>query len=117
VKGFGIGVSIIEPGLIKTQFGETAVGSIEEATSDDGPYAKFNAAVAASTANAYDGAMSRLAAPPDAVARAVQRAITSRRPKPRYVITVGARLMLGVHSMLPARGWDAMMRSQFPQPR
>ena len=117
VKGFGIGVSIIEPGLIKTQFGETAVGSIHEATSDDGPYAKFNQAVAASTANAYGGAMSRLAAPPDSVARAVQRAITSRRPRPRYVITLGARVMLAAHGLLPARGWDAMMRSQFPQPR
>src|SRR5947209_2812368 len=91
VKGFGIGVSIIEPGLIKTQFGETAVGTIDGATSEDGPYAKFNAAVAASTANAYSGAMSRLAAPPDAVARAVERAITSRHPRPRYVITIGAR--------------------------
>ena len=117
VKGFGIGVSIIEPGLIKTQFGETAVGSIHEATSDDGPYAKFNQAVAASTANAYGGAMSRLAAPPDSVARGVQRAITSRRPRPRYVITLGARVMLAAHGLLPARGWDAMMRSQFPQPR
>ena len=117
VKGFGIGVSIIEPGLIRTQFGETAVGSIHEATSDDGPYAKFNQAVAASTANAYGGAMSRLAAPPDSVARAVQRAITSRRPRPRYVITLGARVMLAAHGLLPARGWDTMMRSQFPQPR
>jgi len=117
VKGFGIGVSIIEPGLIKTQFGETAVGSIHEPTSDDGPYAKFNQAVAASTANAYGGAMSRLAAPPDSVARAVQRAITSRRPRPRYVITLGARVMLAAHGLLPARGWDTMMRSQFPQPR
>ena len=117
VKGFGIGVSIIEPGLIKTQFGETVVGSIYEATSDDSPYAKFNQAVGASTANAYWGAMSRLAAPPDSVARAVQRAITSRRPRPRYVITLGARVMLAAHGLLPARGWDAMMRSQFPQPR
>jgi len=117
VKGFGIGVSIIEPGLIRTQFGETAVGSIHEATSDDGPYAKFNQAVAASTANAYGGAMSRLAAPPDSVARAVERAITSRRPRPRYVITLGARVMLAAHGLLPARGWDTMMRSQFPQPR
>src|SRR5205807_2352565 len=117
VRGFGIDVSIIEPGLIKTQFGETAVGSIDEATSDDGPYAEFNRAVAASTANAYGGAMSRLAAPPDAVARAVERAITSRRPRPRYVITLGARVMLAAHGLLPARGWDTMMRSQFPQPR
>src|SRR3989454_11951742 len=89
-KGFGVGVSIIEPGLIKTQFGETAVGSIHEATSDEGPYASFNQAVAASTASAYDGAMGRLAASPDRVARAIERAITSRRPRPRYGITAGA---------------------------
>src|SRR3989441_12725057 len=91
VRGFGIDVSIIEPGLIRTQFGETAVGSIHEATSDDGPYAKFNQAVAASTANAYGGAMSRLAAPPDSVARAVPRAITRRPPRPRHAVTLRGR--------------------------
>jgi NADP-dependent 3-hydroxy acid dehydrogenase YdfG len=39
VRGFGIDVVVIEPGLIKTQFGETAVGSIDGAA-QDGPYAK-----------------------------------------------------------------------------
>ena len=39
VKGFGVDVSIIEPGLIKTQFAETAVGSVSH---EDGPYAEFN---------------------------------------------------------------------------
>src|SRR3954463_518450 len=31
VAGFGIGVTIIEPGLIKTEFGNAAVGSLEPA--------------------------------------------------------------------------------------
>jgi NAD(P)-dependent dehydrogenase (short-subunit alcohol dehydrogenase family) len=114
VRGFGIGVSIIEPGLIKTEFGRTAVDSIG---SDDGPYADFNQAVAAKTANAYEGPMARIGASPDAVARAVERAITSRRPRPRYVITAGARALLALHGVLPDRAWDGMMRSQFPQPR
>ena len=61
--------------------------------------------------------MSRMAAAPDAVARVIQRAIESRRPRPRYVVTVGARAMLLTRRLLPDRGWDAMMRSQFPQPR
>jgi NAD(P)-dependent dehydrogenase (short-subunit alcohol dehydrogenase family) len=113
VRGFGIGVSLIEPGLIKTRFGQTAVGSIG---SSDGPYAKFNEAVAATTANAYDGAMARMATSPDAVARAVERAITSRRPRPRYVVTLGARMLLATHALVPDRGWDAMMRMQYPQP-
>jgi NAD(P)-dependent dehydrogenase (short-subunit alcohol dehydrogenase family) len=113
VRGFGIDVSIIEPGLIKTEFGRTAVGSIG---SGDGPYADFNQAVADKTANAYEGPMARMGASPDAVARAVERAITSRRPRPRYVITAGARALLATHGLLPDRAWDAMMRSQFPQP-
>src|SRR5918912_594594 len=33
VRGFGVGVSIVEPGLIKTEFGKAAVSSIDEATS------------------------------------------------------------------------------------
>ena len=43
VRGFGVDVTIIEPGLIKTSFGETAVGSVPQ---QEGPYAKFNTAVA-----------------------------------------------------------------------
>src|SRR6266550_9360251 len=51
LRGFGVDVVVIEPGLIKTRFGETAVGSIEAAAADgDDPYADFNAAVGAATA-------------------------------------------------------------------
>src|SRR2546423_3858455 len=116
VRGFGIGVSIIEPGLIKTEFGNTAVGSIEEPASEEGAYADFNKAVAESTASAYEGSMARFATGPDAVARAIERAITSSRPKPRYVVTVGARAILATRRLLPDRGWEPMIRSQFPQP-
>ena len=45
VRGFGIDVAIIEPGLIVTDFGETAAGSLDE-VEEHGPYAKFNAEVA-----------------------------------------------------------------------
>src|SRR5213083_1227713 len=31
VKGFGVGVTIVEPGLIKTEFGTAAVGSLDPA--------------------------------------------------------------------------------------
>jgi NAD(P)-dependent dehydrogenase (short-subunit alcohol dehydrogenase family) len=117
VSGFGVHVVIIEPGLIKTEFGNAAVGALGRATEDDGPYAEFNNAVAATTAGAYEGPASRMAAPPEAVARAIHKAITKKRPKPRYVITAGARVMLGMNAVLPDRGWDAVMASRFPRPR
>ena len=118
VSGFGVHVVIIEPGLIKTEFGNAAVGALGRATEGSGgPYDEFNNAVAATTAGAYEGPASRMAAPPEAVARAIHRAITKRRPRPRYVITAGARVMLGMNALLPDRAWDAAMASRFPRPR
>jgi NAD(P)-dependent dehydrogenase (short-subunit alcohol dehydrogenase family) len=118
VRGFGIDVVVIEPGLIKTRFGETAAGSIDAApaTGDD-PYADFNAAVGTATAQVYDGPLARLGGGPETVARAIERAISSRRPKTRYKVTPSARLALAQRRLLPDRAWDAFLRTQFPTPR
>ena len=122
VRGFGVQVSIIEPGLITTRFGETAAGSIsdgdqaEPADSDD-PYASFNAAVGAATVGIYEGGpLQKLGGGPETVARAIERAISARRPKTRYKVTASARLALAQRKLVTDRAWDAMMRSQFPSP-
>src|SRR6476646_813021 len=81
VAGFGIRVVLIEPGLITTNFGETAAGSIGSELPSEGPYAEFNAAVAAETKGAYEGPLAKLGGGPDTVARKIERAISSRRPK------------------------------------
>ena len=117
VRGFGVDVVVIEPGLIKTRFGETAAGSIDAGDADDDPYAEFNAAVGTATAEVYDGPLARLGGGPETVARAIERAISSRRPKTRYKVTPSARLALAQRRLLPDRAWDALMRSQFPSPR
>jgi NAD(P)-dependent dehydrogenase (short-subunit alcohol dehydrogenase family) len=122
VRDFGIHVSIIEPGLITTNFGETAAGSLqhpaaEGTNGDDDPYAGFNAAVGAATVGAYEGPMKRLGGGPETVARAIERAISSRRPKTRYKVTASARLALMQRRLLTDRAWDAVMRSQFPSPK
>jgi NAD(P)-dependent dehydrogenase (short-subunit alcohol dehydrogenase family) len=116
VRGFGIDVILIEPGLIRTRFGETAVGSMDAAESE-GPYGEFNAAVAKATAGVYEGPMARLGAGPEAVARKIEHAISARRPRTRYPVTASARVLLGQRRLMPDRAWDAMMRSQFPQPK
>jgi NAD(P)-dependent dehydrogenase (short-subunit alcohol dehydrogenase family) len=124
VRGFGVDVAIIEPGLITTRFGETAAGSLSDADGPDGeaqdfgdPYAQFNAAVGAATVGVYEGGpMSRLGGGPETVARAIERAITARRPKTRYKVTPSARLAIAQRRMLPDRAWDSILRSQFPSP-
>jgi NAD(P)-dependent dehydrogenase (short-subunit alcohol dehydrogenase family) len=116
VKGFGIDVIVIEPGLIKTGFADAAVGSMAD-TSDDGPYDEFNAAVGQTTAGAYDGGLARLGGGPETVARKIERAITSRRPKTRYKVTPSAGLTLGMRGVLTDRMWDRFVGTQFPQPK
>ena len=113
VRGFGVHVSIIEPGLIRTSFGETAVGSVPQ---QDGPYAKFNTAVAANTARVYEGPLAKLGAGPDAVAKAIEKAVTSRRPRTRYPVTASARFFMAQHALLPDRGWDRVVGTSFPRP-
>lgn len=113
VKGFGIDVVIVEPGLIITEFGSTAAGSLAE--SGDGPYAHFNNAVGTTTAGAYEGGLARFGAGPEAVAKAIERAI--KRPRPRITVTASAKIMLGLRKVMTDRMWDRSMRTTYPQPR
>jgi len=116
VKGFGIDVVLIEPGLIVTNFGSTAAESAEEDTTPDGAYGKFNHAVAKATQNAYEGPAARLGGPPEAVAKVIKKALDAKRPRARYTVTPSAKLMMGQRRLMPDRAWDRAMRLQFPQP-
>ena len=88
VRNFGVDVIVIEPGLIKTEFGETAAHSVNDAVPSEGPYAEFNQQVAATTAGAYEG---RGTTGPDAVANRIEKVIFAQAPR-------GA---------LPRDGWSA----------
>jgi NAD(P)-dependent dehydrogenase (short-subunit alcohol dehydrogenase family) len=117
LRGFGIDVILLEPGLITTEFGEAATASISDVTSSgDDPYARFNATVGAVTKGAYEGPMRRLGAGPDRVAKVIERAITRRRPPARITITPSAKVTIAARRLLSDRAWDAAMRRQFPQP-
>ncbi|MGH2822700.1 MAG: SDR family NAD(P)-dependent oxidoreductase [Thermoleophilaceae bacterium] len=113
VRGFGVDVTVIEPGLIRTSFAETSVGSVPQ---EEGPYAEFNTAVAAATAGAYEGPIGRLGGGPDDVAKVIEKAISARRPRTRYKVTASARVLMAQRSLLPDRAWDAVVGTSFPRP-
>ena len=118
LRGFGIDVILLEPGLITTEFGETATASmIDVQSSAEDPDAHFNATVGAVTKGAYDGPMRRLGAGPERVAKVIERAITRSRPPARITITPSAKLTIATRRLLSDRAWDAAMRRQFPQPK
>lgn len=116
VRAFGIEVVVVEPGPIKTRFGDTAVASVHRLDDRASPYAAFNTVLAQRLREAYEGPMGRFAAPPDAVARVIERAISSPRPRTRYPVTLAARVLMGLRRWLPDRAFDGFLRTQFAQP-
>jgi NAD(P)-dependent dehydrogenase (short-subunit alcohol dehydrogenase family) len=116
VEGFGVKVSVIEPGLIRTGFADTAVGSMDDLDGEN-PYAGFDEGVARTTAENYErGPISKLGGGPEAVAEAIEQAISARSPKSRYAVTPSAHLFLRLRRLLPDRAWDAVLRTTYPQP-
>lgn len=114
VKGFGVDVVIVQPGLIRTEFAATAQTALGNG---DGPYAEFNAAVGAATEDAYaKGPLAKLGGDADSVAKAVEKAITVRRPPIRMRVTPSARVLIGANGLMSDGMWDRFLGAQFPRP-
>jgi hypothetical protein len=58
----------------------------------------------------------RLAVSADHVARVITKAATSRRPRPRYPVSVLARGLFLLRRWLPPAAFDIFVRRQFPFP-
>lgn len=107
LKPFGIDVVKIEPGAIRTDWGLIAADHLR-ASSEGTPYEEEGARWAKTMHWAYS---SKYLSSPKVITRAILRAVDSRRPRTRYCTGRFARLMLFFHALLPARWWDAIMRS------
>jgi NAD(P)-dependent dehydrogenase (short-subunit alcohol dehydrogenase family) len=117
LAGFGIRVVQVEPFAARTRLDTNAVWAGDRA---EGPYAEFHQKMASYRAKTWAGpphnVAGRLAVSADDVARVITRAATSRRPRARYPVGVLAHGLFLLRRWLPARGFDAFVRRQFPVP-
>lgn len=102
----GIHVSIIEPGGIKTPWGNIAADHLEH-SAQGGAYEQEAKKAAARIRKQYAGNMM---SSPRVVTRAISRAVRARRPRTRYLIGFGAKPLVFLHSILPARCFDALIK-------
>lgn len=101
VAPFGIDVVVVEPGGIATEWGGIAMDSAL-AVSGEGAYAETARKMAA----AMGGPVARHASDPDVVAKAIERAVTARRPRTRYAVGFMAKPSLVARKVLPDRVFD-----------
>ncbi len=106
VGRLGIDVIVIEPGAIRTEWAAIAREGLLQ-MSGNGAYAEQAKRHARMLATADT---SKLASPPEVVAKTILRAVSARRPKTRYATGGGARTILFLRKILPDRAFDRLIR-------
>jgi NAD(P)-dependent dehydrogenase (short-subunit alcohol dehydrogenase family) len=102
---FGIQVVLIRPGFILSGFLDAANQASESVIAHGGLYTPY-----------FEGfrhdyrRLQRFAGQPDAIARLVEKALTARRPAPRYAAPAHAKLFLFLKWLLPGRVLDWIVR-------
>jgi len=105
VAGFGVKVSIIEPGFFKTGITDGAHASVVEREREGSPYA-----AAYHRARSILQGIIRVSPPPDAVARKIVAAIESRSPARRYLVGLDARAGVAANTLVPRGILDTTLR-------
>ena len=106
VSDFGINVSLIEPGGIKTDWGFIAADHLAE-SAKGGAYEKQATKTAEGMRRQYSGNMM---SDPKVISKAISKAVNARRPKTRYLIGFMAKPMVWMHTILPTRWFDYIVK-------
>ncbi|MDR9409770.1 MAG: SDR family NAD(P)-dependent oxidoreductase [Balneolaceae bacterium] len=105
---FGIDVVIIEPGIIKTVFGDVMSGPMME-RSGYTDYAELAKAVSKSAAESYENGGG---SPPSVVAEVISKAVATNKPKTRYAMGKLAKPLLFLRKYLSDKLFDKAVMSQ-----
>ena len=106
VSDFGIDVSLIEPGGIKTDWGIIASDKLEN-SAKGGAYEKEAMKTAKGMKKQYSG---NLLSNPIVITKAISKAVNSNRPKARYLIGFMAKPLVFLHTILPTKVFDKIMK-------
>lgn len=104
VRPFGVEVSIIEPGPIKTEFAKRSLEEVARVKDDASPWADVYR-----NATAIAEQSDKMAGTPEDVVAAMRHALRARRPRARYVMPFLSRVSLFFMKLTPTFLLDAIM--------
>lgn len=109
LRPWGIRVAIVEPGAIATPIWAKSRAQASQAAKALPESGKELYAAALSRMDEFTEALSRKAIPAEAVARAVEHALTAKRPKLRYLLGRRTRFEAGMFRLIPRRWRDGII--------
>jgi NAD(P)-dependent dehydrogenase (short-subunit alcohol dehydrogenase family) len=108
LRPWGIEVAIVEPGSI-----DTPIWSRGESSADEiGARSPQREALYGKAIASYREVVKKTAErgiPPEKVAKAIEHALSARRPKTRYLVGLDAKLQARVKHLIPTRVFDAIV--------
>ncbi|AAQ60359.1 SDR family oxidoreductase [Chromobacterium violaceum] len=110
LHGTDIHVSLVEPGPIESRFRPNALAKFLKNVDIDGSVHRDNYQQQLERLK-KEGHAAPFTLPATAVAEAVWRAVTSRRPRARYRVTFPTKLFWFLRRFLPQRWYDGTCRS------
>lgn len=113
LEPFGLSVSVVEPGVIKTPIWDKGVDSSKERVARMPARALELYGGRIETLRKLAQEMGERGAPPDEVAKAVHHALVSKRPRTRYLVGFDAKLTAKLVWLLPDRVIDRLTRKRF----
>ena len=108
---FNINVVILEPGGVKSEFGDVMYEPLI-ARASGGAYEAMTKSVADSYSKNYAPSNTRLS-DPSVVSDVVAKAVASRKPRTRYAVGYGSKTVLFMRWLLSDRLFGRMISSQF----
>ncbi len=109
LKPFGIDVVVLEPGIIRSEWGGIMVDNMMK-HSGDGHYAKMARAMQKAADESYN--KSSASSPASVIADAVSKIIRSKNPKPRYAVGKMAKPMIALRKWIGDRLFDKALLFQ-----
>ncbi|WP_319559345.1 SDR family NAD(P)-dependent oxidoreductase [Marispirochaeta sp.] len=104
--GFGIDVVVVEPSNIESGFESVAINKLKDSTSEI--YKEKAESFAKGLSKSYEGVSK-----PEVIAKVIKKAVTARRPKPRYVAGKMSRTILILKALLTDRQFDRVAINTF----
>jgi NAD(P)-dependent dehydrogenase (short-subunit alcohol dehydrogenase family) len=109
LRPWKIRVSLVEPGPIRTDMWRDAVGDYDRMTKQLSEQHRELYASHLAGSRKLVGRMQKLAADPKRVTKAVDHALTSRRPKRRYLLDIASRAQKAVFASTPTAVTDTIL--------
>jgi len=115
VSGFGVRVVLVEPGPVRSAFGQTGIDSLGGSSANPA-YASLRESIRTGLTSTFRGPGSELSSTPEDVAAVCAEVLEDPDPAPRYIVGDMATTLIERRSRDGDAAWDAFLETLYAKP-